>query len=462
MPTKIPHPPRKLVTGNLHQMNGGKIMDRLIAVTKDFRPILELKVLNIQLYVINDVDLAKEVYDDHFYDKFIDKPVEHLRSVAGDGLFTAYTEEENWTKAHRILTLAFGHEAIANYVPMMLDNVQKLLDRWAKNGINIDVCEDMTRLTFEVIGVCGFDYSFGCFDNEEQHPFVEAMVFAIEECVRRARTAPFLLPLRFKKNKLFNQYVDYMNDLLDNVIQKRRSNPQDYSDKIDLLNLMLQSTDKLSGTGLTDENIRHQIVTFMVAGHETTSALLSFALYSLTENKTILKRAYAEVDAFFANDSERIISHEDFMQFEYLRQILMETLRLYPPLALFTRYAKEDRFIGKEKYPIKANTAIIMMAYHLHRDPKHWGPTPETFDPEHFSKEAFRKRDRDAFKAFGHGLRSCIGQHFAMLEAVVTLAKILQNFEFTYSGPYNLSYAESVTLRPENFKLDFKRRKQPS
>lgn len=462
MSTKIPHPLRKLITGNLHQLNGENIMDRFIAVTEGYRPILELKVLNIVLYIINDVDLAKEVYDDNYYDKFIDKPIEHLRSVAGDGLFTAHTDEENWAKAHRILTPAFGHEAIANYVPMMLDNVQKLLDRWTKDGNNIDVCEDMTRLTFEVIGVCGFDYSFGCFDNEEQHPFVEAMIFAIEECVRRARTAPFMLPLRFKKNKLFNHYVNYMNNLLDDVIQKRRSNPDEYRDKIDLLNLMLQSTDDSTASSLSDENIRHQIVTFMVAGHETTSALLSFALYNLTENKAILKRAYAEVDAFFAKDAKRTIGHEDFMKFEYLRQILMETLRLYPPLALFTRYSKEDRFIGKEKYPIKANTAIIMMAYHLHRDPKHWGPTPEKFDPEHFSKEAFRKRDRDAFKAFGHGLRSCIGQHFAMLEAVVTLAKILQNFEFSYSTPYTLTFAESVTLRPDNLKLDFKRRKQPS
>jgi cytochrome P450/NADPH-cytochrome P450 reductase len=455
MPTKIPYPERKFIQGNLHQLNGGKIMDRLIEVTKDFRPILELKVLNIVLYVINDVDLAKEVYDEKYYDKFIDKPVEHLRAVAGDGLFTAYTDEENWSKAHRILSPAFGHGAVANYVPLMNENVQKLVDRWTKNGTNVDVCEDMTRLTFEVIGICGFDYSFGCFENEEQHPFVKAMLFAIEECVWRARTAPFLLPFRFKKNKLFKQYVDYMNDLLDSIIKKRRLNPEEYSDKIDLLNLMLQSKDSATGTGLSDENIRHQIVTFMVAGHETTSALLSFALYCLAENKEVLQRAYTEVDHFFEQDPNRTINHSDFMQFEYLRQILMETLRLYPPLSLFTRYAKEDTHIGAEQYPIKANTAILMMVYNLHRDPKHWGPNPEKFDPEHFSKQAFRKRDRDAFKSFGHGLRSCIGQHFALLESVITLAKILQNFEFSFAQPYTLSYSDSVTLRPDQLRLNF-------
>lgn len=458
MSSKIPHPKRKMLTGNLHQMNGDKIMDRLIKVTRDYRPMLELKVLNIILYVINDVDLLKEILDDTYFDKFIDKPIEHLREVAGDGLFTAYTEEKNWKKAHNILQPAFGHEAIAAYVPLMLENIDLLIKRWKQQDKPIDVCADMTRLTFEVIGKCGFDYSFGCFDNDEAHPFIDSMLFAIEESVWRARTAPFLLPFRFKQNKLFRQHVRYMNDLLDSMIKQRRATLEQNKDKIDLMNLMLLSRDKETGEQLSDENIRNQIVTFMVAGHETTSALLSFALFNLAEHPEILKKAYKEVDAFFEAKPDQAVTHDDFMKFAYIRQILMETLRLYPPISLFTRYSKKDTTIGKAQYPIKANTSIIVMSYHLHRDPKHWGPEPEKFNPENFSKAAVRNRDRDAFKAFGHGLRSCIGQHFAMLEAVLTLVKILQHFEFSYAKPYELSYSEGVTLRPENLELIFRPR----
>lgn len=458
MAKTIPHLSRLPIIGNLHQLVGKDIVGRLLNATKDFRPVSELVVFGFRILVINDVDVAKDVLNDEDYDKFINIPTRYLRKAAGDGLFTAWTEEPNWQKAHNILLPGFAHKAIQSYIPIMQATIDQLIDKWKrKKGAAIDLAEDMTRLTFETIGLCGFDYSFDSFNGEEQHPFVEAMLFTFNEAITLARTPPFLHPLRVRANQKFEKYLDYMNNLLDEIIKKRRANMDEHQDKIDFLQLMLHSKDKETGEKLTDENIRNQIVTFLVAGHETTGSLLAFAIYNLLKHPDRLKRAYTEVDQVLGKDVEREISQKDFRDLKYLRQVLMESLRMYPPVPALTRYTHEDREIG-EGYPVRAKQSIMLMTYHLHRDEKHWGPDPDSFDPERFSAEAVAARDRDAFLAFGFGQRSCIGRHFAMLEATLALAKILQQFELELEDGYELEFLESPAMKPKGMKVSVKER----
>jgi cytochrome P450/NADPH-cytochrome P450 reductase len=453
----IPHLPRLPIIGNLHQIAGKDIVGRLLNATQDFKPVSELVVFGFRIFVITEVALAKEVLDDEDFDKFINLPIRHLRKAAGDGLFTAWTEEPNWQKAHNVLLPGFAHKAIQSYIPIMQDTIDQLIDKWKnKKGDWIDVAEDMTRLTFETIGLCGFDYSFDSFENEDQHPFVEAMLFTFNEAIQLARTPTFLHPLRVRRNRKFKYYLNYMNNLLDEIIKKRRASMHEHQDKIDFLQLMLHSKDKATGEYLTDENIRHQIVTFLVAGHETTGSLLAFAIYNLLKNPDTLAKAYAEVDQVLGQDKERPISQKDFKDLKYLRQVLMEALRMYPPVPFLSRYAKEDRAVGG--YPVKANQSILLIVYHLHRDPNYWGENVEAFDPERFSAEAVAARDRDAFLAFGYGQRSCIGRHFAMLEASLALAKILQHFEMELEDGYELQFLESPAMKPKGMKIRLKER----
>ena len=453
MKTKVPHLPRMPIIGNLHQIAGKDILGRFIEACQGFYPVTELDVLGRKLLMITSVDLAKEVFDETHYDKFIDQPLFYIRKMAGDGLFTAWTDEPNWGKAHNILLPGFANKAIAGYIPLMQKTIDELIDKWKKQPNNIDVGEDMTRLTFETIGLCGFDFSFESFKSETRHPFVEAMLFTFTEAIQLSRTLPFMKPFRFKRNKQFKDYIEYMNNVLDDIIRKRRAEPEKYTDKIDFLQLMLHATDKETGEGLSDENIRYQIVTFLIAGHETTGGLLSFAIYNLLNHPEALKLAYQEVDEVLGTDKTKEISQADFKNLKYLRQVLMESLRLFPPVLAFTRYSKEDRMIGEEGYPVKANQCIFIFSYYLHRDKKHWGENPEAFDPGHFTAEAIANRDRDAFKAFGHGQRVCMGQHFAMLEATLALAKILQNFEMTLNAGYKMELVESLTMKPKGMKI---------
>lgn len=453
---KIPHLPRLPIIGNLHQLLGVDTVGKLLNISGKFHPISEIKIFNRRVTVITSVDLAKEVMDDDKFDKFINKPIEYLRRASGDGLFTAWTHEPNWEKAHNILLPGFAHKAIENYIPIMQKTIDQLLERWTiKEGQYIDVADDMTKLTFETIGLCGFDYSFDSFTSEKQHPFIEAMLFAFTEAVLLARTPPILHPFRFSRNRQFKKHVSYMNDMLAEIIRKRRAAPESEVQKTDFLQLMLHSKDGNSGEALSDENIRFQIVTFLVAGHETTGSTLAFAIYNLLKYPEQLAKAYEETDRILGFDKKREITQADFKELKFLRQVLMDTLRLYPPLLGLARYTPVDRAIGKERYPIKANKTIYLMTYYLHRDKKHWGENPDLFNPDNFSPEAIVKRDRDAFKAFGTSQRSCIGQHFAMLEATLALAKILQHFKMKLEDGYEIQFLESPAMKPKNLKVAF-------
>lgn len=457
--SKIPHLSRIPVIGNLHQLAGKDILGKMITAVERFYPITEIKILNRKIICITSVDLAKEVMDDERFDKYIDLPLEYLRRAAGDGLFTAWTFEKNWKKAHEILLPGFAHKAIEGYIPLMQKTLDEMIACWSnKNGEYFDLAEDMTKLTFETIGLCGFDYSFDSFTSKERHPFIEAMLIIFNEAIWLARTPPLLHPLRISRNRRFKNAVQYMNNILDDIIQRRKQDKHSQLNKIDFLQLMLHATDKESGEPLNDENIRNQIVTFLVAGHETTGSTIAFAFYNLLKNPEFLKTAYEEVDRVLGTDKKRVLDNNDFKELKFIRQVLFETLRLFPPLIGFSRYSTKDTYIGVEKYPVKANQSIYVMPYFMHRDKKHWGENPDNFNPKNFSPESVLNRDKEAFKAFGHGQRACIGQHFAMMEATLAIAKILQNFELSLKDNYQIQFLESPAMKPKNLQIKVKLR----
>ena len=460
MSTNLPHPPRKFLIGNLHQIAGKDTMEKMIQLGYDYGDIFEIKVLNHTLLFINSFELAKELFDETRFHKHISIPIEQLRAIAKDGLFTAYDHEPNWQKAHNILTPGFAQRSIRGYVPAMRSICEELLQKWDKipSGEYFNFSEDMTRLTFETIGRCGFDYSFGCFDGEEQHDFIEAMLFALNEAVQRGRVPPFMIPLRFKQNQLYKKHLTYADGLIDGIIQKRKKDPVGNASKFDLLSLMLNARDKASSSKLSDENIRYQIYTFLVAGHETTSGLLSFAFYNLLTHPEWLEQVYREVDSVMGVDLNFQLTQRDLPKFKLIKQVLLESLRLHPPVPLIDLSSDEDTTIGKEKYPVKAGQSCVVWTYHLHRDKKVWGANAEQFNPDNFSPENVAKQDKDAFKAFGNGKRACIGRQFAMIEATLGMAMILQKYKLHLHPEYKFGLNQTITLRPLDLKIRLEER----
>ncbi|MBY0422612.1 MAG: cytochrome P450, partial [Parvularculaceae bacterium] len=220
----------------------------------------------------------------------------------------------------------------------------------------------------------------------------------------------------------------------------------------DLLNYMLAGVDKTTGESLSDENIRYQINTFLIAGHETTSGLLSFTLYFLLNHPDVLAKAYDEVDRVLGTDVAVAPTMAQVGQLDYVRQILLESLRLWPTAPAFGLYPYKDEVVG-EKYTLKARSFVTVLTLMLHRDKSVWGPNAEAFDPENFAREAEAARPSWAYKPFGNGQRACIGRQFAMQEATLVLGMILQRFHLFDHAKYKLKIKETLSIKPEGFKI---------
>ena len=243
-----------------------------------------------------------------------------------------------------------------------------------------------------------------------------------------------------------------MNKMVDEIIAERRKNAEAAEGKKDMLGAMMTGVDRATGTQLDDVNIRYQINTFLIAGHETTSGLLSCTLYALLKHPEVLKKAYEEVDRVLGPDIDARPTYQQVTQLTYITQILKEALRLWPPAPAYGIAPLKDETIGG-KYKLKKNTFVTVLVMALHRDPSVWGPNPDVFDPENFSKEAEARRPINAWKPFGNGQRACIGRGFAMHEAALAIGMILQRFKLIDNHRYQMVLKETLTIKPDGFKI---------
>jgi cytochrome P450/NADPH-cytochrome P450 reductase len=444
---QIPMPPRLPVLGNLHQLPRGKFMQHLIAVAQGHNGIFSMDFGGRIGIFIHSAELATELCDEKRFRKVVGVALRKVRDFSGDGLFTAHGDEPNWTKAHRILIPAFSARAMRGYFPMMLEVADQLVAKWKmREGQDLWVADDMTRLTLDTISLAGFGYRFNSFGSERMHPFLESMGRGLTEAMAGLTRLPFLknIPNRAREAR-YQEDIAAMFKLVDDVIEERKRHPTDGND---LLNLMLTAVDPETKTRLEDVNIRYQVITFLIAGHETTSGLLSFALYLLLRNPAVLAQAYAEVDRVFG-DAEP--DYAMMAQLDVIDRVLKETLRLWPTAPAITVGAYEDTVIGGQ-YPIAKDYPVQLLIAALHRDPKVW-ENPERFDIDRFLPEREAQMHPHAYKPFGNGVRACIGRQFALVEAKLALAMILRNFALYDSVDYKLSVKETLTLKPDNFSL---------
>ena len=458
--SNIPHPKEKLLIGNLLELSAGHHVQDLMKLAKEYGPIYQLNLPGRSMIIVSGYDLVKELSDETRFDKKIWTPLHNVRPFGGDGLFTSWTYEPNWQKAHNILLPNFSMRAMQGYLPMMVDIAEQLVGKWSRlnSDDEVDIPNDMTRLTLDTIGLCGFDYRFNSFYREDMHPFIKSMVRALHEAMERGTRLPIEDKLSIHKNRQFQADVNFMNAVVDRIIKERRESGEDLTDKKDLLSYMLTGTDKKSGEKLDDLNIRYQIITFLIAGHETTSGLLSFTIYELLHHPEALAKAYEEVDRVLGNDLNAQPTFNQVNQLRYISQILSETLRLWPTAPAFSVYPLKDEEIIGGKYKVTKNEDIAVLIPMLHRDTSIWGNDVEDFKPERFSLEEEQNRPADAFKPFGNGQRACIGRQFALQEAALILGMLLQRYKFIDHTNYQFKIKETLTLKPENFKIKIKKR----
>ncbi|MDO8224067.1 bifunctional P-450/NADPH--P450 reductase [Bacillus cabrialesii] len=450
----IPQPKTFGPLGNLPLIDKDKPTLSLIKLAEEQGPIFQIHTPAGTTIVVSGHELVKEVCDEERFDKSIEGALEKVRAFSGDGLFTSWTHEPNWRKAHNILMPTFSQRAMKDYHEKMVDIAVQLIQKWARLNPNeaVDVPGDMTRLTLDTIGLCGFNYRFNSYYRETPHPFINSMVRALDEAMHQMQRLDVQDKLMVRTKRQFHHDIQTMFSLVDSIIAERRSNGD--QDEKDLLARMLNVEDQETGEKLDDENIRFQIITFLIAGHETTSGLLSFAIYFLLKHPDKLKKAYEEVDRVLTGAAP---TYKQVLELKYIRMILNESLRLWPTAPAFSLYPKEDTVIGG-KYPITTKDRISVLIPQLHRDRDAWGEDAGEFRPERFEHQD--QVPHHAYKPFGNGQRACIGMQFALHEAALVLGMILKYFTLIDHENYELDIKQTLTLKPGDFRIRVQTRHQ--
>lgn len=431
----------------------GKPTQSLTQLAAELGPLFEVKSLGIRYVVAAGADVIRDLNDESRFYKHLGPELDALRVLGGDGLFTARTGESNWLAAHQLLMPAFSQSAMRSYHDDMLDVTGELIALWdaAAGKRTVDVPADTTRATLESVVRCSAGYTFDLFGSRTTHPHVRHMVAGLKRAgllgIVRASSLPQFVARPIERN--LRRHSAHWAKVADEIIAARWAANAAHRAPVreDLLQIML-------GSDLDTENIRYQLINFLIAGHETTSGALSFALYYLAREPGMFARARAEIDEVWG-DTDRP-SFESVAKLRYVRRVFDEALRLHPPLPGYYRAAREDTVLAGI-HPMRKGDWALVLTSSLHRDPQ-WGPDPDGFHPDRFEPQRVRERQPGLYKPFGTGDRSCIGRQFALHEAVLLLASVIRRYDLVADPGYRLTVLERPTLLPRRFRLGLRRR----
>ncbi|RMZ87908.1 hypothetical protein DV736_g4861, partial [Chaetothyriales sp. CBS 134916] len=449
MSVPVPQPPALPLLGNVRDVDPDNAIASLVHLSNKYGEIFKLTIIGLEIYIVSSVELLNELCDENRFHKKVSIALKQVRNGVGDGLFTAFRGEHNWEVAHRALVPAFGPIGIRDMFDEMYDIATQLVAKWARmdEDATINVTEDFTRLTLDSIALCAMDTRFNSFYSEKMNPFVDAMVGFLVESGHRAKRTTLEHLWNRTANRQYQADIALMKKVARQVVDRRRANP---SPKKDLLNAMLFGKDPKTGEKLTDESIMNNMITFLIAGHETTSGMLSFASYYLMKHPEAFRKAQEEVDNVVGNGPVKV---EHMSKLPYLEAVLRETLRLSPTAPLFSLSSNEDvtgPTVLAGKYYIPPGASISALLTAVGRDPAVFGTDADEFKPERMYGENFAKLPPNAWKPFGNGVRGCIGRPFAWQEGILALALILQNFNLRLANPsYELQIKQTLTVKPD-------------
>jgi len=453
MTTTIPQPPGYPLVGNIADVDPKDGIGSINRLAERYGEIFKLSIFGSDRYFLSSERLVNEACDETRFVKGINANLEQVRNGVGDGLFTAYHGEHNWAVAHRTLVPAFGPIGINNMYDEMYDIATQLVSKWARSDPDqsIHVTDDFTRLTLDSIALCSMDKRFNSFYHDEMHPFVDAMSEFLVESGARSKKTRLEMMLNRGPTQRYEANIALMRSVAQEVIDRRRKTP---SEKKDLLNVMLFGKDPKTGERLSDDTIMNNMITFLIAGHETTSGLLSFTTYFLLKNPGALQRAQQQVDNVVGKGP---VKFEHMSKLPYIEAVLKESLRLMPTAPAFAVQPKpgttEPVLLGGE-YLVSPNAILLCWLPKSQRDPAVYGEDAEEYRPERMLPDSFAKLPSAAWKPFGNGARGCIGRPFAWQEAILALALVLQNFNLRMADPsYQLKIKQTLTIKPDNFHI---------
>lgn len=403
--------------------------------------LVKFRAGTVDAFLVNHPDAVRLVLRDH-YTQYNKDTIQYnaLARVTGKGLLT--NSGEHWRRQRRVIQPAFSRQRLAAIEPYAIQASDAAIQRWLalpagspEGGRVIDVDREMMYLSLEVLGLGLFGSDLG----DQLKQLVEAVLTALDFIMSGARN-PLRLPIFIptQRNRRFLEALHILNEAVAGMLSRRKQ--LGLGD--DLLSILIHAQEELGKDQLPDRQIRDEVVTLLIAGHETVATALTWSWYLLAQNPSQRHEMSTEIDGVLNGHSPTL---DDLAQLPYTLNVFQEALRLYPPAWLITRKAiQPDDLSG---VPIPSNALVIISPYTMHRHPDYW-QGPERFDPARFDADRFSAQHKFAYLPFGGGPALCIGKNFALIEAQIVLAKLSQVFQFDLLEGEPVEMDALVTLRP--------------
>jgi cytochrome P450 len=389
-----------------------------------------------RVYVVTSPHLIKEVLVTKQKNFIKSHDLRVLRDVVGEGLLTS--EKNIHLRQRRLIQPSFQHSHINNYATDMIDTTKRYLDKW-KDGHEYVMTDEMMNITLGIITKTMFSMDFDEGVSKIGKPIETYMRLAVKR-MRSLMPLPLWVPT--KANRKYKHSIKSLNQVIYSIIESRREDKDVYDD---LLGVLLTARDEKDGLGMSDDQLKDELMTIFLAGHETTANALSWTLYLLTQNPLVEQKLHAEIERVIGNS---LIEPKHYRDLQYTQNVIWESLRLYPPAYIIGREVDRDVEIGS--YALKKGDMVLMSQYAMHRKEDYF-EQPDAFRPERFENNFIRSLPTYAFFPFGGGPRVCIGNHFAIMEAVLVLACIAQRFRWKLMPDHHEVRPQPlITLRPKH------------
>ncbi len=393
------------------------------------------------VHVLYHPDHIKHVLQENNRNYWKGNLIGRVKPLIGEGLFTS--EGDFWRRQRRLAQPAFHRQRIEGFATIMSTAGARMLDGWktaAAEGTPIDLMEHMSRVTLRIVGQALFGVDLIGEAAGVGRAMLAALQFVSEEAFS---IFPSVLMIPTPRNLRFRRARAELDRVVLGIIEQRRhSGAGGAAAGDDLLAMLMAARDEDTGEGMSDRQLRDEIMTFVLAGHETTAVTLAWACLLLAQHSEVGDQVRREVASVLAGRTPALA---DLPQLELTRRVIDETLRLYPPVAVISRETFAADEIGG--YTIPAKSGVMVSPYITHRHPALWDD-PERFDPERFTPEQIAARPRFAYFPFSGGPRLCIGNEFALMEAQILLAMIVQRYRVDVAPGHVVQHEIRVTLRP--------------
>lgn len=398
--------------------------------------VSRLKIGPMNIVIVSKPEYIERVFTDTEY---FSKGKENfkMRFLLGLGLLT--NEGQFWLKQRRLMQPLFHKQRLQGFVQSITQCTAEMLSDWdSRKATQLDIHEEMTKVTLGIVSrtLMSTDAS------GEFKKVSDALEMLMKGLTRRNRgiiAFPYWVPTPMNIQMKGNRKLLW--DAMYNMIAARRASTQKFDD---LLTMLMEVEDADTAERMTDEQLKDELITMFLAGHETTANAMSFAFYLLAKNPEARQRVAQEYTALA---TEGVMDYQDLGKLDYTTRVVKEAMRLYPPAWGILREALHDTIIGG--YRIKKGDSLVVAPYAMHRDPLYWD-SPEKFDPDRFLPENIKQQHKYTYFPFGGGARMCIGTNFAMMEMQILLGLVASRYSFGLVNDTQLELEPLITLRPKN------------